>query len=48
MDHINIMAYDYHGSWEATTGQNAPFKSRAGEDQALNVVRRHLETKNLS
>ncbi|XP_072764970.1 chitinase-3-like protein 1 [Anoplolepis gracilipes] len=31
LDFINFMAYDLHGSWETTTGINAPLYPREGE-----------------
>ncbi|CAL1277040.1 unnamed protein product [Larinioides sclopetarius] len=40
LDFINVMAYDLHGSWEKTTGHNAPLFERPGEsegDKILNV-----------
>ncbi|KAF8787216.1 Chitotriosidase-1 like protein [Argiope bruennichi] len=40
LDFINVMAYDLHGSWEKTTGHNAPLYERPGEsegDKILNV-----------
>lgn len=40
LDFINVMAYDFHGAWETTTGLNAPLYSRPDEsetDQRLNV-----------
>jgi len=39
VDFINLMTYDFHGSWEDYTGANAPLSSRPGEsktDQTLN------------
>lgn len=30
VDFINVMAYDYHGSWESVTGHNAPLYSNDG------------------
>jgi len=39
-DFINVMAYDYHGSWETITGPNAPLYSHPSENayqQLLNV-----------
>lgn len=26
LDHVNVMAYDYHGSWDQKTGVNAPIR----------------------
>lgn len=40
MDFINVMAYDLHGSWEKTTGHNAPLYAREEEsenEKLLNV-----------
>lgn len=40
VDFINLMAYDYHGGWEANTGHNAPLYPRpeeTGEQALLNV-----------
>jgi len=34
VDFINVMAYDYHGSWEPFTGENAPLDARPGETDA--------------
>ncbi|XP_055339760.1 chitotriosidase-1-like [Paramacrobiotus metropolitanus] len=31
VDLVNIMAYDYHGSWEQQTGHNAPMYKRSTE-----------------
>lgn len=31
LDWINLMTYDYHGGWDATTGHNAPLKQPAGD-----------------
>ena len=31
LDLINVMAYDMHGSWEATADHHAPFKARASD-----------------
>ena len=30
-DFINVMTYDYHGSWDEVTGHNAPLYGRKGE-----------------
>jgi len=41
LDLINLMAYDYHGSWNQRTGHNSPLFSRAeqsGDQQLLNQV----------
>lgn len=35
LDWINIMAYDYHGSWETVTGLNAPLGAAAGDPNPL-------------
>lgn len=38
---VNVMSYDLHGSWEKSTGHNAPLYPRKGEnekDLKLNVV----------
>ncbi|XP_008575859.1 PREDICTED: chitotriosidase-1 isoform X1 [Galeopterus variegatus] len=40
LDFINLMAYDFHGSWERVTGHNSPLYKRQGESGAaaeLNV-----------
>ena len=31
LDVINLMTYDFHGSWEKTTGHNAPMSSCPGD-----------------
>ncbi|CAF1186430.1 unnamed protein product [Adineta ricciae] len=31
LDWINVMTYDFHGGWEATTGHNAPLYKNDGE-----------------
>lgn len=41
MDFINLMSYDLHGSWDATTGFNSPLFPRSTEIWAqryLNIV----------
>ncbi|XP_065336266.1 acidic mammalian chitinase-like [Cloeon dipterum] len=38
LDFINLMTYDYHGSWESRTGQNAPmYASSVDTDTGLNI-----------
>lgn len=32
LDWMNVMAYDYHGSWETTTGHNAPLYANASSN----------------
>ncbi|GAB1285442.1 Chitotriosidase-1 [Apodemus speciosus] len=34
LDFINLMAYDFHNSWEKTTGHNSPLYKRQGETGA--------------
>ena len=41
LDFINLMAYDLHGKWEATTGIHAALNARSsesGDAATLNVV----------
>ncbi|GAB6027330.1 Chitinase 2 [Chamberlinius hualienensis] len=40
LDFINVMAYDFHGTWESFTGHNAPLRPRPEEtsyQQMMNV-----------
>lgn len=41
LDWMNVMAYDYHGAWESTTGHNAPLyanpNSTFADESKLNV-----------
>lgn len=42
LDFINLMSYDLHGSWEATTGHHSALYGRSGEvgtAASMNVVR---------
>ncbi|KAM7335939.1 hypothetical protein ACRRTK_004432 [Alexandromys fortis] len=42
LDFINLMAYDFHGSWEKSTGHNSPLYKRQEESEAalgFSVVR---------
>jgi GH18 family chitinase len=51
LDFINIMTYDLHGSWEATTGHNSPLFGRTSESSAdaiLNMVKHVIFRKEIS
>lgn len=40
VDFVNVMSYDYHGSWETYTGENAPLYQRpeeTGDNVLLNL-----------
>lgn len=37
LDFIHLMCYDYHGTWDAKTGSNAPLHSAPND--TLSVVR---------
>lgn len=41
LDYIHLMCYDYHGSWDAKVGANAPLKSEE-ENDALTVVSKNI------
>lgn len=50
LDYINIMAYDFHGSWDLTSGHNAPLFNDSADpntgNSALNIdsaVRRFIQ-----
>ncbi len=46
LDFVNIMTYDFHGSWTETTGHHANMYPSAGQEDrpsALDAVRRHVE-----
>jgi chitinase len=34
VDQLNVMAYDFHGSWSAHAGHPAPLRPAAGDDEA--------------
>ncbi|GFS46560.1 chitotriosidase-1 [Nephila pilipes] len=38
LDFINVMAYDLHGSWEKTTGHNAPLYERPEESESEKML----------
>lgn len=42
LDFINVMSYDYHGTWESRTGHVSPlYPARIDADKGLNVVRKN-------
>lgn len=53
LDVINVMTYDFHGTWEKFTGHNSPLY-RGSQDTGdliyFNTVRKwlHLENKNIN
>ena len=47
LDFINVMTYDFHGTWERVTGHNSPL-FRGAQDKGdliyFNTVRREIPT----
>lgn len=41
VDWFNLMAYDYSGTWELTTGHLAPLKSAAGRPSVIDTLDRY-------
>jgi chitinase len=42
LDWMNVMAFDYHGSWENKTGFNAPLFDRQGDGVSINSTMHYL------
>jgi chitinase len=42
LDWMNVMAFDYHGSWENKTGFNTPMFDRDGDGISINSTFAHL------
>ena len=43
LDYINVMTYDYHGTWEDITGHNAPLYGGAHGFGADDTIRAYLD-----
>lgn len=43
LDYINVMTYDYHGTWDGLTGHNAPLYGGAHGFGADDTIRAYLE-----
>ncbi|CAL1277038.1 unnamed protein product [Larinioides sclopetarius] len=38
LDFINVMTYDFHGSWESSIGHNSPLYGRSGESEGEKML----------
>lgn len=43
LDHVHIMCYDYHGSWDNKTGHNAPLYAPMNEASVEGSVDYYIE-----
>ena len=45
LDYLNIMSYDFHGSWESVTGHNSPLFSCHGDKLNTDTAVKHWISK---